>query len=637
MQRPASESTADDGAGPQSRDQTPPERGDPKSGSAARGTSAAGERLDASRADRGFLRSAKTVAVLTLASRVLGLVRDGVTASLLGGSAVADALNYAWTLPNVFRRLFGEGAVSAAFIPEFTRVHEHEGRERARVVANNVISSLGALLLLIVAVHMVVFAVVDDGTVAGWFGMDAGKAALTRRFVQMLLPYLAIICVIAQFMGIMHALGEFAVPAFSPILLNLIWIVGALLAGWLLPGDTPGQGRLIVWSILVASVVQFAWHLPRLRALGMGFRVVRPRWTKELASIAVLLGPMLLAMGASQFNVLADRTIAMAHLADGGVTHLYLSGRVMQFPLGLVSIAIGTTLFPILSRLLTRGETAGAAATADLALRTNLLISLPAAAGLMLLAGPIVTLLFERGNFAAANSTLTATALVGYGAGVPFLGTVLLLNRVCFALGDTRLAVILGVITVVVNVTLDLLLVGPFAELGLAIATSVSALVNAVVLLWLLGPRLGLGRGQRLLGNVMPTLIVSGVVALVLMGCDQLLARIVPETRLGLGLRVGADIAICLAAFALVARRVCRPEWAALSSLWARSPTPTPDADSDGAEGQGEDGGAEDSAGAEGDGEDGAGKDSDRAEGDGEDGGGEDSDRAEGGGKGGSR
>ena len=547
------------------------------------------------RPDRGFLRSAGVVSVLTLASRVLGMLRDMATAHLLGGGLVNDALTWAWTVPNAFRRLFGEGALGSAFVPVFTRVHEREGLERAGQVARAVISALAVGLVLLVVVLVGASLLLPESWEASLFGPDkVEKARLTLAYTRLLLPYLAAICVIAQFMAVLNSLGEFAVPAFGPVLLNTVWLLGLVVAAvWVSgPGDPrERQGYVIVATILVAAVLQILWHLPALRRRGVPMALVRPRATPEVREVTRLMGPMIVGMGAAQLNVLADRTIAMAHLEDGGTTHLYYGLRLMQFPLGLVSAALVTTVFPTLARLMAQGDRRGTADTARLALRTNLLVAVPAAVGLAVLAEPIVRLLFEGGAFEADNTRATAAALMGYSVGIPFAGSVMLLNRTSYAAGDVRLPVRVGLTMVVVNIGLDLALVGPLQELGLALATTITALLTAVGLAWGVRRRLHLEPGESLVGGVGGPLLLGALMAVPLLGLDLGLALLTEAGRGTALLRVGAGVALGLGVFRLLAPRLAPGAWAELSAVLRRR----------GRRGQGDDAGADAAADGGGD------------------------------------
>ncbi|MFT7461750.1 MAG: putative peptidoglycan lipid II flippase [Pseudohongiellaceae bacterium] len=528
------------------------------------------------RADRGFLRSARVVSSLTLVSRVMGLLRDAAMAHVLGAGVVNDALTFAWTVPNAFRRLFGEGALSSAFVPVFTKVLDEHGRARARQVSNQVISGLGLGLLVLSVVLIVLVGMIPEAWLESWVGgAEPGKAQLIASFCQLLLPYLAVICVVAQFMAVLNSLGEFAVPAFAPVILNVIWLLGVIGAAvWgaqsNLEDPREAQGFIIVCTILVAACVQFAWHLPKMAALGVGFRLTRPRLGPELRAVATAMGPMLLGMGAAQLNVMADRSIAIAMLPTGGTTHIYYAMRIQQFPMGLVTMAIVTAVYPMLARLMARDDHRGVAATAGLALRSNLLIALPAAVGLVLLAHPIVTLLFERGQFGPDSSVLTAGALAGYAAGIPFAGTVMLLTRACYATGDVKFPVRVGLSMVLVNVSLDLALVGPLGELGLACATSVTTVFTAIWLMVGVRRRLELLPGERLLTGLLPSLLVVALMGAVVSTVDYGLVAWLGNTRDVAIWRVLAGTVSGLAVFVTLAQRLCPKEWQEVSGVWRK-------------------------------------------------------------------
>ncbi len=519
--------------------------------------------------DGAVLASARTVSILTLASRLLGLLRDQAMASLLGNAWVHDALLYAWTVPNAFRRLFGEGALGSAFVPIFTRSWEHDGRDRARQITQQLLSAVATFLVLLSVVLMLLVSLVPPEWVSGWAAFaEPERGALFLWLVRLLLPYLAVICVIAQMAGVLNARGRFAVPAAAPILLNTVWIGAVGLAAWW-KDDQIEQVRIIAWAILGAAVVQFVWHLPALRAVGVPFRFVRPRRSPQLSELAGVMGPMLLGMGAAQINVLVDRTVAAAALAEGGTTHLYYGMRVMQFPMGLVAVALGTAVYPALARLAARRDAAGMSRTASLALRTNLLMGLPAAVGLLLLAAPVVQLLFQRGRFGADATALTTEALSGYALGIPFAGLVILLTRASFALGDVRSPVRVGLAMAVVNAVLDLALVGPLGEFGLGLATSITAALSAALLLYGLRRRLEVPV-RALVGGWVPMLLSATVMGLAVAALDAVLVRRLGPGTLGLALRVTGGIGVGGLVFGLIASRLCRREWGEISRFWTR-------------------------------------------------------------------
>lgn len=533
--------------------------------------------------DGSLLRSARTVSVLTLASRVLGLLRDSATAALLGSSWVNDALNYAWTLPNLFRRLFGEGALSSAFVPVFSRTVEQQGLVRAREVANAVISAMAVFLVLLATVLVAAVGLLPLERVVQWFGVaDTERAAVLVRYIQIVLPYLAGACVVAQLMAVLNVLGEFRVPALAQVIVNLVWIAGVGVAAFAAPGEPTLQGEIIAWCVIVSAVLQFLWHLPRLRALGMGFHFVRPRMTPELSAVLRAMLPIMLGMGAGQIAVLADSHIAMLYLGEGGRSHVYYGMRVMQFPMGLVAVALGTVVYPLLARLIVRGEQQRAADSANLALRADLMLTLPAAVGLLVLARPIVGLLFQHGEFDARAGDLTARALSGYALAIPAAGASLLLTRVSYALGNTALPVRVGVAMVTVNIVLDLILVHVWGEFGLGLATAISSTLSCLALVFGLRGLLGGGHGQGpaargtgagtggAFGPLLALLACTALMGAVVWAADAWLAGRAGTGFLGNLLRVGAGVGLGLGVFLLTASRLCREEWRTVSALWSR-------------------------------------------------------------------
>lgn len=513
--------------------------------------------------------------MLTLLSRLLGLVRDMATAHVLGAGLVNDALSWAWTVPNGFRRLFGEGALSSAFVPVFLRVHQREGLSRAAAVARSVIYSLALLLVVLVALLVALTWLLPGRWEASLFG-DQETARVTLAYTRLLLPYLAVICVIAQFMAVLNSLDEFMVPALSSVVLNVVWICGIVAAALFVDASAgPGapherQGYVIIGAILLASVLQTVWHLPTLRRLGVPMGAGWPGACPEMREVVTIMVPMLIGAGSAQLNVLVDRTIAIAQLPDGGTTHLYYGLRIGQFPIGLVPAALVTAVFPTLSRLMAQGDVRGTAATARLALRTSQLISVPAAVGLAVLARPIVQLLFAGGEFGPQSVERTAQALQGYSAGIPFAGTVMLLNRVSYAAGDMRLPVRIGLGMVVVNVALDFALVGPLKELGLALATTLTALLTSLCLEWGVRRRLALPAGESMLGGWGLQAALALVLALPLLLLDGLLEHLLPGDRLGALVRVGVGVACGLLTFRLAAPRLAPDAWPELAAALRR-------------------------------------------------------------------
>ncbi len=509
-----------------------------------------------------FLKSARIVSVLTLTSRVFGLVRDMITTMVLSVQ-YSDALFLAWTIPNLFRKLFGEGALSSAFIPIFVQVEGRSSGEQLRAFVSNVISALFVILFSLMAFLFVLSFALPDRWILPLFQGDAAKMGETLVLVRILIPYLVVSCIIAQFQGILNSRREFAVPAMAPVLLNIFWIVAVGAAALLVSPESGKRVYVISWGIILAGGVQLLLFVPSLRRHNL---LPRPRLDvkdKDFRRVMAMTAPMVLALSANQLNVLVDRFVVRAYVAgDGGVTHLYLGLRMMQFPFALIGIALVTAVFPLLARLSSEGNREGMKENLAFAIRINLFLSIPAMVGLLVLAEPIISLFFERGNFVAANTEATCNALVGYTLGLPFLSTVVLLTRAFYSMERWRAPLYTGAALVVLNVALDFVLVGPLAEAGVALATSITVGVQVVILFFVLRHGIGPLGGRVLLDGALRALLLSLVLGAAVFGVD----RYLDSVDMGGGLlwrfaRVALPILAGMIVYFVPARILCSVEF----------------------------------------------------------------------------
>lgn len=471
--------------------------------------------------DEHFFSAAKAVALLTLLSRVLGLLRD-MAIIPLGGDVLADRFWTAFSVPNLFRRLFGEGALSAAFVPVFTDVAESSGLDRARAVLANV---GGLLAVLLGGLTVLVWAVLWGC----WelFGGDAARAFLLQM-TALMLPFMITVCLLALASAALQCRGRFAYPAFAPVLLNVGLIVGAV---WVAPavGRTDaGQFTVVGVALLAAGLAQWlgaVWLLGRAGLVALPrLRPVLP----EVRRIARHMGPMIIPLSVLQFSAFADRLIALgftlgpeAPLAPGVVRCLYAANRLFQLPLGVLAISVATVVFPLFSRYAARGETEGLRNATNRALRLCLFLAVPSAVALMLLAEPLIGLLFQRGRFNAADTARTAGILRMYCLGMAayFFNHILL--RAFFAIQQTRRPMLLACCLVGVN--LLLVIVGihtPLRGSAIGLATAITSTLNAALLIVDLRKRwgrIGLSRILRsLLRVAVVTAAMGGAVAAVL-------------------------------------------------------------------------------------------------------------------------
>ncbi|MCC6736078.1 MAG: murein biosynthesis integral membrane protein MurJ [Bauldia sp.] len=431
-----------------------------------------------------LLRNFITVGGATASSRVVGFVRDMFMAAALGTGPVADAFVVAFRFPNLFRRLFAEGAFNSAFIPLFSRALHEGGAEEAKRFGREALAALLTLLLVLTAIVEIAMPWLMFAFAPG-FSEDPQKFDLTVLLTRIAFPYLTLISLVALFSGVLNANGRFAAAAFAPALLNLVFI--AALAFVLLTDlhETRNAGIVLAAATTLGGIAQLAVVVWAARRAGLGLRLQRPRLTPGVRRLWRLAVPGVIAGGVTQINIVVGTIIAS--LAPGAVSYLYYADRIYQLPLGIVGVAIGVVLLPDISRQLQAGRADVAVHTQNRALEFALALTLPAAIALAVLAQPIIHVLFERGAFDAADTVATARALTAFALGLPGFVLIKVFQPAFFAREDTRLPMLFGVASMVVNVVLSLALFPSLEHVGIAIATSVAGWLNAIalaVVLW---------------------------------------------------------------------------------------------------------------------------------------------------------
>ncbi|WP_291299302.1 murein biosynthesis integral membrane protein MurJ [Elioraea sp.] len=427
-----------------------------------------------------MIKSIITVGAWTALSRILGFVRDIAIAARIGAGPEADAFFVALKLPNFFRRLFGEGAFAAAFVPMFAGSLAGEGREAARRVAEGALAVMVATLAAL-TLAAIVFMPQAMMVLAPGFVRDPERFALAVELTRITFPYLLLICVVALLSGVLNGLDRFAAAAGAPVLFNLFLIAGLFAAPVIGIGAVHG----LAWGVAASGIAQLVLLAVAVGAAGMQIRLPRPRLSPEVRALLRRMVPGAIGAGVTQINLMIDVIIASL-LPQGAIAFLYFADRVAQLPLGVIGTAVGTALLPVLSRQVRAGEDARAGETQNRAVEFALLLTLPAAAGLIACAGPIIAVLFERGAFGAVESAATAAALAAYGVGLPAFVLVKVFAPGFFARGDTATPVKIAVGCVALNLALNLALIGPFAHVGIALATGIAAWVNAGLLALLL-------------------------------------------------------------------------------------------------------------------------------------------------------
>jgi len=499
-----------------------------------------------------LVRATATIGGLTLLSRIAGFVRDVLQATILGAGLAADAFLIAQRLPNLFRALFAEGAFSSAFVPMFNRqVGADGGRlDGARRFAEDVLAVLLPFLLLFTVVMVAAAAPVVWALTGGFPDAAPGKFALTVDFTRLTFPYLMLISIVSLLGGLLNSIGRFGVNAAAPILLNLVLIAGLLLGR----GDTLHAARVQALCVTLGGVAQLIWLLWACRRAGLGLALRLPRLTPQVRQMLALIVPAALGAGAVQVNLLISTALAARFLGEGAVSWLYYADRLNQLPLGIIGIGVGTALLPTMSRLIGADDVPAAIAQQNRAIELVLLLTLPAAAGLVAVAAPIINVLFEHGAFTAADTDQTARALAAFALGLPAYVLIKVLTPGFHARGDTTTPVRVALGSMLVNLSANLALVWPLGHIGIALGTALAAWVNAGVLAWLLVRRgafaVDATARRRLPRFAIATLAMVAALALAQQGIGRVatVADVLPMRALALALLLGVGGLAYLAA-----------------------------------------------------------------------------------------
>lgn len=434
---------------------------------------------------RHIARRAVTVGGATLVSRVLGFVRDVITAFALGAGLFADAFFVAFRIPNLLRSLFAEGSLTMAFIPTFSRVRAEEGEARAQEMARSVLAWLVSILLVITALALV-FAPTLTGLIAPGFAKSPELLAVTADLLRICFPFIVFISAVGLCMGILNAMDHFFAPAFAPCLLNVGFIVSALI-GWHMGWNV---AYALAWGVVASGLAQWLFQQPYLARLGFSWRGPWRWMDPAVLRMGRLMLPSVLGSAVYQINLLLG-TLLASFLPVGSISYLYYADRLVQFPVGVFGLAVSTAALPSLSRLAAAGQLDEFKGVIRSSMRLSLFISLPAMAGLIALAAPLIGLLFGRGAFGPEAVSATARALVAYGVGLPAIALVRPLVGAFYALENTRLPVLVAALCVAINIVLGYTLMQFMGHAGLALAVSVASYANVGLLSWLLRRRLG--------------------------------------------------------------------------------------------------------------------------------------------------
>jgi len=475
-----------------------------------------------------FLKHFRTVSGLTLLSRIMGFLRDAALAHVVGAGQTMDAYSMAFMMPNLLRRLFGEGALSAAFVPVFTQYLESGDRKAAN-------RFMSLMIVLLVASLAAVTLVVEGALLVLRHSTEGlAKWHLIFGLAAVMFPFALTICLVALLQAALACCRHFVMPALAPILLNL-FIIGGAVAAALAAADAVTQVYIIAGTVVAAGVVQVLIQMPALAKKGLRFFPVWDLRHEGLRRVLRLMGPMVLAIGIVQINTFMDSAVAnlfspyevgketfriagreVAYpMETGAASVLYFGQRLYNFPLGVFAIAMATVIFPELSRYAHRKDLAGMGRVASQGLRLTVFITIPAAFGLVLVCEPLLRLWLGHGRFAADPHALERAAWVTrvYALGIWAYSINHILIRALYAGQDTRTPLRVALVAAAMNFALNLVLIWPLAEMGLALATVISAVVQFAVLAAVLSRRLAQLEWRRLATTVWRTVVATGVMA----------------------------------------------------------------------------------------------------------------------------
>ncbi len=491
------------------------------------------------------------IGAATMTSRILGLVREQVMAYLFGAGNAVDAFNVAFRIPNLVRDLFAEGAMSAAFVPTFTRYLKRDGKAAAWRLGSHVLNALLAATVVLVLAG-IIFAEPLVRILAGDYALVPGKFELTVSLTRLMLPFLTMVAIAAACMGMLNALDRYLVPALAPALFNVASIVTTLatipVLVWL---GFPAIYAMAI-GVVAGGLAQVLVQWPALHAEGYRHKAVLDPAEPGLRQVLLLMGPGTLGLAATQVNVFFNTWLATGE-GTGAVSWLSYAFRLMYLPLGIFGVSIATASLPAISRRAADDDLSGMRDTVSSGLAMMLTLNVPATIGLIVLAQPIVALLFERGQFTASDTSATAGALVAYAIGLSGYSVVKIATPTFYALGDSRTPVVVSALSVLANATLNILFVREFGYRGLALGTSLTALMNAGTLMWLLRGRLGGLHLRHLTSVVARVLAASAAMGLAAWWLDRQLHVLLPGMGLAVQIaRVGLAIAGALGVLALL-------------------------------------------------------------------------------------
>jgi putative peptidoglycan lipid II flippase len=479
---------------------------------------------------RNIARSAASASAATMTSRILGVVREAVLASFFGDKQEMDAYRVAFRIPNLLRDLFAEGAMSASFVPTFTKRLTTNGKDAALTLGNNLTNALLLITGVLVVLGIIFAEPIVRLLVKPEYAANATKLELTVMLTRIMMPFLTFIALAAAAMGMLNALRHFFIPALSPAMFNVVSITGAI---GLIPvmvslGYQPITAAAV--GTVVGGLAQWAVQWPLLRREGFRYRPSIDRHDADLARVLLLMGPGTLGLAATQVNVAVNTYLASGQ--TGAISWLDYAFRLMYLPIGLFGVSVATATTPVIARHVVDKDEAAVKRTIADSVSLMMMLNVPAMVGLIVLATPIVRVMYERGQFTSASTAATAAALQFYSIGLVGYSVVRILSPAFYALGSARTPVKVSAATVFVNASLNIVLFRVMGYKGLALGTAVAALFNASTLMFLLQRRLHGLEGRRIARSLALISIAALFMGVAAYEMNLYLPRVVTGERL---------------------------------------------------------------------------------------------------------
>lgn len=452
-----------------------------------------------------LIRSVATVSGLTGISRIFGLLREILMSHFLGAGSIADAFIVAFKFPNFFRRFFAEGAFNAAFVPEFAGTLAKNGKDQAYNLANQVFTWM-TIFLSVFVILVVAFAPKVMCVIAPGFFKTPDRLHYAIQFTRITFPYILCISLAAIFSGILNSLDKYAAAAGAPIILNIAMILSLFIM------DTD-RGFYLSTSVVIAGIIQMLWLHYILAKNGFLLKLQKPRLSKSLKRIMHLMLPGAIGAGVMQINIFVDMMLAST-LSTGSLAYLYYADRINQLPLSIFGVAIGTVLLPNLSKAIRNGESQKAYILQEKSLTLGLKLSIPSAVGLIVLSLPIIDVIYGHGSFTSIDIAMTAPTLSAFAVGLPAYVVSKVFTSCFFASQDTKTPLKIGVVTVLINFSLNIILINYFEHVGLALSTGISAWFQVILLACTLYIRKMIKFSKILIIEVMHVFLASIAMAL---------------------------------------------------------------------------------------------------------------------------